>query len=99
MPTVQTVRVHRSANELTHGLQHDARRGDGRQAGHLIGREAEMDRVRALLATARTDGGGMLVTGEPGRRQTVLLDVVYDARCEPTQPSIGSRSDYDAAPS
>jgi transcriptional regulator with AAA-type ATPase domain len=67
----------------THGLQHDEGRGDGRQAGHLIGREAEMDRVRAFLATASTDGGAMLVTGEPGRRQTVLLDVVYDGRCQP----------------
>lgn len=82
----------------THGLQHDERRSDGRQAGHLIGREAEMDCVRAFRATARTDGGAMLDNGEPGRRQTVLLDVVYDGTREPNQPSIGSRSEYDAAP-
>jgi transcriptional regulator with AAA-type ATPase domain len=83
----------------THGPQHDQRRGDGRPAGHLIGREAQMDRLRAFLATPRTDGEAMLVTGEPGRRQSVRLDVVYDGRCQPNYESIGSRSEYDAAPS
>jgi len=62
-----------------HAAQHDERRGDGRQAGHLIGREGEMDRVRAFLATARTDGGALLVTGEPGVGKTVLLDAASEA--------------------
>jgi len=55
------------------------RRGDGRQAGHPIGREGEMDRARTFLATARTDGGALLVTGEPGVGKTVLLDAASEA--------------------
>jgi len=62
-----------------HAAQHDERRGDGRRAGPLIGREAEMDRVRTFLATARTDGGALLVTGEPGVGKTVLLDAASEA--------------------
>jgi DNA-binding CsgD family transcriptional regulator len=58
--------------------QHAERRGDGRQARHLVGREAEMDRVRTFLATARTDGGALLVTGEPGVGKTVLLDAASE---------------------
>jgi len=38
-----------------HAPHHDERRGEGRQAGHLVGREAEMERIRAFLAAARTD--------------------------------------------
>lgn len=45
--------------------QLDERQGDGRQAADLVGREAEVDRIRAFVATARTDGGALLVTGEP----------------------------------
>ena len=48
------------------------------EARDLLGREAEMDRVRAFLATARTDGGTLLVTGEPGVGKTVLLDAASD---------------------
>ena len=50
------------------------RRGGGRPRTQLVGREAEMDRIRAFLATARTDGGALLVTGEPGVGKTGLLD-------------------------
>ena len=62
-----------------HAAQHGERRGGGRQAGHLIGREAEMDRVRTFLTTARTDGGALLVTGEPGVGKTVLLNAAAEA--------------------
>jgi len=41
-------------------------------AGHLVGRESEMERIRAFLAAARTDGEALLVTGEPGVGKTVL---------------------------
>src|SRR5215471_18617306 len=58
--------------------QHDGRRGEGRQGSQLVGREAEMDRVRAFLATARTDGGALLVTGEPGVGKTVLLNAASE---------------------
>ena len=63
----------------THAPQHDERRGDGRQAGHLVGREVEMDRIRAFLASARTDGGALLVTGEPGVGKTGLLNAAAEA--------------------
>src|SRR5262245_41146512 len=45
----------------------------------LIGRESEMERIRAFLATARTDGGALLVTGEPGVGKTVLMNAASEA--------------------
>ena len=54
---------------------HDARPGDIRPAGRLVGRVAEVDRIGAFLATARTDGGALLVSGAPGVGKTELLDV------------------------
>lgn len=62
-----------------HAAQRGKRRVGGRQAGHLIGREAEIDRVRTFLAAARTDGGALLVTGEPGVGKTILLDAAAEA--------------------
>jgi DNA-binding CsgD family transcriptional regulator len=38
-----------------------------------------MDRVRGFLATARTDGGALLVMGEPGVGKTVLLNAASEA--------------------
>src|SRR4029450_1001321 len=58
---------------------HGERGGDSREAGQLVGRESVMERIRAFLATARTDGEAMLVTGEPGVGKTVLLDAASDA--------------------
>src|SRR5207245_1413893 len=52
---------------------------DVQTAGQLVGREAEMDRINAFLAMARTEGGALLVTGEPGVGKTVLLDVASEA--------------------
>ena len=48
------------------------------EARNLVGREAELDRLRAFLAAARTDGGALLVTGEPGVGKTVLLDAASE---------------------
>lgn len=59
--------------------QPDERPGDGRPAGHLVGRESEMDRIRGFLAAARTDGEALLVTGEPGVGKTGLLNVASEA--------------------
>jgi DNA-binding CsgD family transcriptional regulator len=61
-----------------HAPQHEERQGEGRQAGRLVGRESEMDRIRAFLATARTDGGALLVTGEPGVGKTGLLNAASE---------------------
>jgi len=58
---------------------HGERRGDSRHAGHLVGRESEIERIRAFLAAARTDGEVLLVTGEPGVGKTVLLDAASEA--------------------
>jgi DNA-binding CsgD family transcriptional regulator len=57
----------------------DDQQGDLRPAGHLIGRAAEMDRLDAFIAAARTGGGALLVTGEPGVGKTGLLDAAGDA--------------------
>jgi len=62
-----------------HAPQHDERDGDGRQGGHLVGRDVEVDRIRAFLATARTDGGALVVTGDPGVGKTGLLDAASEA--------------------
>ena len=62
------------------------RQGELRHAGHLVGRESEMERIRAFLAAARTDGEALLVTGEPGVGKTVLLDAASEAA-----PALGMR--------
>ena len=62
----------------THAL-HDERLGGGRHSGHLVGREAEANRLRDFLAAAQVNGGTLLVTGEPGVGKTELLDVASDA--------------------
>jgi DNA-binding CsgD family transcriptional regulator len=62
----------------TDAPQHGGRQGDGRHADLLVGRVAEVDRIRAFVATARSDGGALLVTGEPGVGKTGLLDAAAD---------------------
>jgi len=62
-----------------HAPQHDERRRDGQQGGELVGRELEMDRIGAFLAAARTAGGTLLVTGEPGVGKTGLLNAASEA--------------------
>src|SRR5262249_51648586 len=59
--------------------RHGEQRGDRRQASQLIGREPEMERIRAFLAAARIDGGALLVTGEPGVGKTGLLNAASEA--------------------
>src|SRR6185503_4794653 len=62
-----------------YAVQREERPADGRQAGQLVGRDSEMERIRAFLAAARTDGGALLVTGEPGVGKTVLLNAASQA--------------------
>jgi DNA-binding CsgD family transcriptional regulator len=45
----------------------------------LIGRESETDRIRVFLDAARTEGGALLVTGEPGVGKTGLLNAASEA--------------------
>jgi DNA-binding CsgD family transcriptional regulator/tetratricopeptide (TPR) repeat protein len=52
---------------------------DPQSVDHLVGRDAELDRLRAFLTTARTDGGALLVTGEPGVGKTELLDAASES--------------------
>ena len=54
-------------------------RGEGRQARQLVGRELEMGRIRQFLAAVRTDGGALLVTGEPGVGKTDLMNAASEA--------------------
>ena len=56
----------------------DEGHGVGPHAGRLVGREAEMERIRAFLAAARTDGGALLMVGEPGVGKTGLLSSASD---------------------
>jgi DNA-binding CsgD family transcriptional regulator/tetratricopeptide (TPR) repeat protein len=65
-------------NDIDDLPPNDERQGDSRQAGSLVGREAEVDRLRSFLATAGTQGGALLVTGEPGVGKTGLLDAASD---------------------
>jgi hypothetical protein len=62
--------------------QPEERPGGGPPAGHLVGLDAEMDRLRAFRAGARTPGGALLVTGEPGIGKTELLHAAADAASE-----------------
>jgi DNA-binding CsgD family transcriptional regulator len=57
----------------------DEWQGDGHQAARLVGREAELERIRAFLEAARTAGGALLVTGEPGVGKTELLSAASEA--------------------
>jgi hypothetical protein len=58
--------------------RHDERPGDPRTAGRLVGRDAQVDQLRAFVAAVRTDGGAMLVSGEPGVGKTELLNAAAD---------------------
>ena len=49
------------------------------EPAQLIGRETEIDRLRAFVAPVRVDGGALLVTGEPGVGKTALLEAAADA--------------------
>jgi DNA-binding CsgD family transcriptional regulator len=64
----------RPVNAIHAAPQRDERLGDDRQAAYLVGRETEMNGIRAFLATARSDGGALLLTGEPGVGKTELLN-------------------------
>ena len=59
--------------------EHDERLSPGRQAGRLVGRDLEMERIHAFLSATRTDGGAMLITGEAGVGKTVLVNVASEA--------------------
>ena len=66
----------------THAAHHGERVGDDRPAANLVGREAEVDRLQAFLADARTSGGALLVTGEPGIGKTAVLHAASAAASE-----------------
>ena len=59
--------------------------GGGDGVAGLVGRGAELEEVRGLLAAARTCGSGVLVVrGEAGIGKSVLLDF---AAARPTSPN------------
>jgi hypothetical protein len=59
--------------------QSDEASGDGRELRQLVGRGPEIDRLGRFLRAARSDGGALLVTGEPGVGKTELLQVAAEA--------------------
>jgi DNA-binding CsgD family transcriptional regulator len=52
--------------------------GEGRTGGSIVGRERELELLDAFLASAATNGGALLLTGEPGVGKTGLLDITAD---------------------
>src|SRR5260370_41105105 len=85
-----------------YAAQREERQADGRQAGQLIGRDAEMERIHAFLASARTDGRALLVTGDPGVGKTVLLNAASEAAsaagCQVLPPRGGAVGDERSFP-
>jgi hypothetical protein len=65
-------------------MSHSLRNGPagGPPAGHLVGRDAEIDGLRAFRAGARTHGGALLVTGERGIGKTEPPHAAADAASE-----------------
>jgi DNA-binding CsgD family transcriptional regulator len=63
----------------THPPERGQRQGGDRLAGYLVGRDVEADRIRAFLATARSEGGALVVRGDPGVGKTGLLDAASEA--------------------
>src|SRR5262245_39275084 len=62
-----------------HASPHNLSRRNGPQAGSLIGRESELDRLASFLASARINGGALIITGEPGVGKTALLNAASEA--------------------
>jgi DNA-binding CsgD family transcriptional regulator len=85
MPRQQTARAREftftrgATMSSTRESQLGERHGNGSQASQLVGRESEINRIRAFVAAARTDGGALLVTGEPGIGKTGLLHTAAEA--------------------
>ncbi len=52
--------------------------GDDHHSRQLIGRQAEIERVRAFLTEVQAGGGALLVTGEPGVGKTGLLNAASE---------------------
>src|ERR1700730_18481217 len=46
----------------------------------LVGRDRERQRILSFVATAATDGGALVVIGDPGVGETALLGVAAEAR-------------------
>src|SRR5262249_15559323 len=63
----------------------DLRQPQSRPASELVGRDAQIGRLRAFVSSARIDGGALLVTGEPGVGKTALLRAAADAARESTR--------------
>src|SRR5947209_5869206 len=61
-----------------HAPQHGHWKGARGRATQLVGRESEMDRLHALLATAGTGGAALVVPGEAGVGKAVLLDAASE---------------------
>ncbi len=65
--------------DASHAPQRDHQEAANPQPAQLIGRETEIDRLRAFMSSVRVDGGALLVTGEPGVGKTALLEAAADA--------------------
>jgi predicted ATPase len=48
------------------------------QTAGLVGREPDVERLRAFLDGARASGGSLLLSGGPGMGKTVLLDLTAE---------------------
>src|SRR5688572_10452076 len=54
-------------------------RPDDSRIGQLVGRHVEMERIGEFLSATQSDGGALLVTGEPGVGKTGILNAAAQA--------------------
>ena len=73
--------------DASYAPEPDLLESQSRQASELVGRDAQIGRLRAFVSSARIDGGALLVTGEPGVGKTALLRAAADAAGEDTRAS------------
>jgi hypothetical protein len=75
-----------------------ARQGDARPAGHLLGRDAEVDRLRTFERGSQADGGTLVVTDGPSVDRTGLLDAASEVASAAGTPILrAARVEFDAA--
>ncbi len=66
------------------------------QSSGLVGRDAQLDRLRAFVSWVRVEGGALLVTGEPGVGKTALLSAAAQAARENTRVIRAAGVEFEA---
>jgi DNA-binding CsgD family transcriptional regulator len=82
--------------DASYAPEPDLREAHSRPASELVGRDAQIDRLRAFVSSARIDGGALLVTGEPGVGKTALLSTAADAARQNTRVIRAAGVEFEA---